>query len=38
MAIKVLITPHDSIGVDRPEDVPLVEQILNKEQTSNPAT
>ena len=27
-AIKVLITPHDSIGVDRPEDVELVEQIL----------
>ena len=26
--IKVLITPHDSIGVDRPEDVELVEQIL----------
>ena len=27
-AIKVWITPHDSIGVDRPEDVELVEQIL----------
>ena len=27
-SIKVLITPHDSIGVDRPEDVELVEQIL----------
>jgi 3-deoxy-manno-octulosonate cytidylyltransferase (CMP-KDO synthetase) len=27
-AIKVLITPHDSIGVDRPEDVVLVEEIL----------
>jgi 3-deoxy-manno-octulosonate cytidylyltransferase (CMP-KDO synthetase) len=27
-AIKVLITPHDSIGVDRPEDVNLVEEIL----------
>jgi 3-deoxy-manno-octulosonate cytidylyltransferase (CMP-KDO synthetase) len=27
-AIKVLITLHDSIGVDRPEDVELVEQIL----------
>ena len=27
-AIKVLITPHDSIGVDRPEDVELVEEIL----------
>ena len=26
--IKVLITPHDSIGVDRPEDIELVEQIL----------
>jgi hypothetical protein len=24
----VLITPHDSIGVDRPEDVKLVEEIL----------
>ena len=28
VAIKVLITPHDSIGVDRPEDVELVEKIL----------
>ncbi len=28
VAIKVLITPHDSIGVDRPEDVKLVEEIL----------
>lgn len=27
-AIKVLITPHDSIGVDRPEDVKLIEEIL----------
>ncbi len=27
-AIKVLITPHDSIGVDRPDDVKLVEEIL----------
>jgi 3-deoxy-manno-octulosonate cytidylyltransferase (CMP-KDO synthetase) len=27
-AIKVVITPHDSIGVDRPEDVKLVEEIL----------
>ena len=27
-AIKVWVTPHDSIGVDRPEDVELVEQIL----------
>jgi 3-deoxy-manno-octulosonate cytidylyltransferase (CMP-KDO synthetase) len=26
--IKVLITPHDSIGVDRPEDIALVEEIL----------
>ena len=26
--IKVLITPYDSIGVDRPEDVELVEEIL----------
>lgn len=31
-AIKVLITPHDSIGVDRPEDVELVEEILRKQQ------
>ena len=30
--IKVWITPFDSIGVDRPEDVELVEQILRKEQ------
>lgn len=27
-AIRVWITPHDSIGVDRPEDVQLVEEIL----------
>jgi len=27
-AIKVFITHHDSIGVDRPEDVKLVEEIL----------
>ena len=27
-AIRVWITPHDSIGVDRPEDVELVEEIL----------
>jgi 3-deoxy-manno-octulosonate cytidylyltransferase (CMP-KDO synthetase) len=27
-AIKVLVTPFDSIGVDRPEDVELVEDIL----------
>lgn len=26
--IRVWITPHDSIGVDRPEDVKLVEEIL----------
>ncbi len=26
--IRVWITPHDSIGVDRPEDVTLVEEIL----------
>ena len=26
--IKVLITPYDSIGVDRPEDIALVEEIL----------
>jgi 3-deoxy-manno-octulosonate cytidylyltransferase (CMP-KDO synthetase) len=31
-AIKVLITPHDSIGVDRPEDVELVEQILRSQK------
>lgn len=30
-AIKVWITPYDSIGVDRPEDVGLVEEILRKE-------
>ena len=28
-AIRVWITPHDSIGVDRPEDVKLVEDILS---------
>jgi len=28
VAIKVLVTPHDSIGVDQPEDVKLVEEIL----------
>ncbi|MBM3859781.1 MAG: 3-deoxy-manno-octulosonate cytidylyltransferase [Verrucomicrobia bacterium] len=27
-AIKVLVTPHDSVGVDTPEDVKLVEEIL----------
>jgi len=27
-SIRVWITPHDSIGVDRPEDVTLVEEIL----------
>jgi 3-deoxy-manno-octulosonate cytidylyltransferase (CMP-KDO synthetase) len=31
-AIKVLITPHDSIGVDQPEDVKLVEEILKAQQ------
>lgn len=30
--IRVWVTPHDSIGVDRPEDVELVEEILRKEQ------
>jgi 3-deoxy-manno-octulosonate cytidylyltransferase (CMP-KDO synthetase) len=30
-SIKVLITPHDSIGVDRPEDVQLVEEILKSQ-------
>jgi 3-deoxy-manno-octulosonate cytidylyltransferase (CMP-KDO synthetase) len=30
-SIKVWITPHDSIGVDRPEDVVLVEQILKSQ-------
>jgi 3-deoxy-manno-octulosonate cytidylyltransferase (CMP-KDO synthetase) len=30
-AIKVWITPHDSIGVDRPEDVELVEEILKSQ-------
>jgi 3-deoxy-manno-octulosonate cytidylyltransferase (CMP-KDO synthetase) len=29
-AIKVLVTPHDSIGVDTPEDVKLVEEILGR--------
>jgi 3-deoxy-manno-octulosonate cytidylyltransferase (CMP-KDO synthetase) len=29
-AIRVWVTPHDSIGVDRPEDVALVEEILRK--------
>ncbi len=28
VGIKVLITPHDSVGVDRPEDVVVVENIL----------
>jgi len=28
--IKVLVTPHDSVGVDTPEDVKLVEDILRK--------
>ena len=30
--IKALITPHDSIGVDRPEDVKLVEEILKAQR------
>jgi len=30
-AIRVWVTPHDSIGVDRPEDVQLVEEILSKQ-------
>ena len=29
--IRVWVTPHDSIGVDRPEDVQLVEEILSKQ-------
>ena len=29
--IRVWVTPHDSIGVDRPEDVQLVEEILRKQ-------
>ena len=29
--IRVWVTPHDSIGVDRPEDVELVEQILKQQ-------
>lgn len=29
-AIKVFVTPHDSVGVDTPEDVKLVEEILRK--------
>ena len=31
-AVKVLITPHDSIGVDRPEDIKLVEEILKAQR------
>ncbi|HUK83444.1 MAG TPA: 3-deoxy-manno-octulosonate cytidylyltransferase [Verrucomicrobiae bacterium] len=31
-ALKVWITPFDSIGVDRPEDLELVEEILRKER------
>ena len=30
-AIRVWVTPHDSIGVDQPEDVQLVEEILRKQ-------
>jgi 3-deoxy-manno-octulosonate cytidylyltransferase (CMP-KDO synthetase) len=30
-AIRVWVTPHDSIGIDRPEDVQLVEEILRKQ-------
>jgi len=30
-SIKVLITPYDSIGVDRPEDIELVEEILKSQ-------
>jgi len=30
-AIRVWVTPHDSIGVDRPEDVQLVEEILRQQ-------
>ncbi|HVM62601.1 MAG TPA: 3-deoxy-manno-octulosonate cytidylyltransferase [Verrucomicrobiae bacterium] len=29
--IRVWITPHDSIGVDRPEDIELVEEILKSQ-------
>ena len=29
-AIKVLVTPHDSVGVDVPADVEIVEEILRK--------
>jgi 3-deoxy-manno-octulosonate cytidylyltransferase (CMP-KDO synthetase) len=29
--IRVWVTPHDSIGVDQPEDVPLVEEILGRQ-------
>jgi 3-deoxy-manno-octulosonate cytidylyltransferase (CMP-KDO synthetase) len=35
VAIKVLVTPHDSIGVDRPEDVALVEEILSRNRGPN---
>jgi len=31
VTIKVFVTPYDSIGVDRPEDVELVEDILRKQ-------
>jgi 3-deoxy-manno-octulosonate cytidylyltransferase (CMP-KDO synthetase) len=31
-AIKVLVTPHDSVGVDIPEDIQRVEEILRQEQ------
>jgi 3-deoxy-manno-octulosonate cytidylyltransferase (CMP-KDO synthetase) len=30
--IKVLVTPHDSVGVDTPEDVKLVEDILREKE------
>ena len=30
-SIKVLVTPYDSIGVDRPEDIELVEEILKSQ-------
>jgi 3-deoxy-manno-octulosonate cytidylyltransferase (CMP-KDO synthetase) len=30
-AVKVWITPFDSIGVDRPEDIEIVEEILRKQ-------
>ena len=35
-SIKVWITPHDSIGVDRPEDIELLEEILRQQSPVSP--